>query len=99
MWKQWLCVWLAAATVVSTAGQAYGQETPDWTRAFPPFKLIGNVYWVGTYDLSTYLITTPQGNILVNSGLKSTVPQIADGIAKLGFKLADTKILLTTQAH
>jgi metallo-beta-lactamase class B len=99
MWKDLFCACLAAATVVLTAGRAHGQETPDWTRPFPAFKLIGNVYWVGTYDLSTYLITTPQGHILVNSGLKSTVPQIADGIEKLGFKVADTKILLTTQAH
>jgi len=99
MWKHPLCVWLAAAAVIVTAGRAHSQETPDWTRPFPAFKLIGNVYWVGTYDLSTYLITTPQGHILVNSGLKSTVPQIADGIEKLGFKVADTKILLTTQAH
>ena len=99
MWKHPLCVWLAAAAVIVTASRAHSQETPDWTRPFPAFKLIGNVYWVGTYDLSTYLITTPQGHILVNSGLKSTVPQIADGIEKLGFKVADTKILLTTQAH
>jgi metallo-beta-lactamase class B len=99
MWKRLLCQWLVAAGVIAAAAAAHAQETPDWTRPFPAFKLIGNVYWVGTYDLSTFLITTPQGNILVNSGLKRTVPQIADGIEKLGFKLSDTKILLTTQVH
>jgi metallo-beta-lactamase class B len=99
MWKRLLCLWLMAAGTIAAAGVAHAQETPDWTRPFPAFKLIGNVYWVGTYDLSTFLITTPQGHILVNSGLERTVPQIADGMEKLGFKLSDTKILLTTQAH
>ena len=99
MWKHLLCAWLVAATVIVSTGRAHSQETPDWTRPFPAFKLIGNVYWVGTYDLSTYLITTPQGHILVNTGLKTTVPLIVDGMAKLGFKLSDTKILLATHAH
>ena len=91
MWKRLLCVGLVAAAVERGRGRRTAQETPDWTRPFPAFKLIGNVYWVGTYDLSTFLITTPQGHILVNSGLKRTVPQIAEGIEKLGFKLSDTQ--------
>ena len=51
------------------------QNNPEWTRPFPPFKLIGNIYWVGSYDLSTYLITTPQGHILVNTGRGDTAPR------------------------
>jgi len=74
-------------------------QNEEWTRAFPPFRLIGNVYWVGTYDLSTYLITTPQGNILINTGLAETVPQIASNVEKLGFKMGDTKILTATHGH
>lgn len=73
--------------------------SPDWVKPFPPFKILGNIYWVGTWDLSTYLITTPQGNILINSGLASTVPQIKAGIEQLGFKFSDTKILLATHGH
>jgi metallo-beta-lactamase class B len=61
--------------------------------------MIGNVYWVGTYDLSTYLITTPEGHILVNTGFIETTPLIVEGIEKLGFRLSDVKILLTTHAH
>jgi metallo-beta-lactamase class B len=54
---------------------------------------------VGTYDLSTYLIATPAGHILVNSGLAETVPQIQSGIERLGFKLSDVKILTATHGH
>jgi metallo-beta-lactamase class B len=50
------------------AASAFAQGSPEWTKPFPPFKILGNIYWVGTYDLSTYLITT-RGNILINSGL------------------------------
>jgi len=49
---------------------------PDWVKPFPPFHVIGNIYWVGTWDLASYLITTPEGHILVNSGLSETVPKI-----------------------
>jgi metallo-beta-lactamase class B len=72
---------------------------PDWTRPFPPFRIIGNIYWVGSYDLATYLITTPQGNILINTGVGETARQIKASVEQLGFKLADTKILTATHGH
>jgi metallo-beta-lactamase class B len=76
------------------------QQTPDeWTRAFPPFKIVGNIYWVGSYDLSSYLITTPQGNILINTGVGNTAQQIKKSVEALGFKLEDTKILTATHGH
>jgi metallo-beta-lactamase class B len=75
------------------------QQDPNWTKPFPPFRMIGNIYWVGTWDLSTYLITTPQGNVLINTGLVSTVPDIKANVEKLGFKLSDTKILTATHGH
>lgn len=74
-------------------------QDPNWTKPFPPFKIVGNLYWVGTYDLSTYLITTPQGDILINTGLASTVPEIKAGVEKLGFKMSDVKILTATHGH
>jgi metallo-beta-lactamase class B len=76
-----------------------GQDDPNWTRSFPPFRIIGNIYWVGSYDLSSYLITTPQGHILINTGVGDTARQIKASVEQLGFKLADTKILTTTQGH
>ena len=72
---------------------------PDWVKPFPPFHMIGNIYWVGTWDLASYLITTPEGHILINSGLLETVPQIIQGIETLGFKISDVKLLLATHAH
>ncbi|HEY7286847.1 MAG TPA: subclass B3 metallo-beta-lactamase [Vicinamibacterales bacterium] len=76
------------------------QQTPDeWTRAFPPFKIVGNIYWVGSYDLSSYLITTTQGNILINTGVGNTAQQIKKSVEALGFKLEDTKILTATHGH
>src|SRR5580692_10628212 len=88
---------------ISLTATAFAQQavpnSPDWTKPFPPFMILGNIYWVGTYDLSTYLITTPEGNILINSGLAETVPLIKAGVEQLGFKMSDTKILLATHGH
>lgn len=73
--------------------------TLDWEKPYQPFCIVGNLFYVGTYDLACYLITTPQGNILINTGLASSAKQIKKNIETLGFKFSDTKILLTTQAH
>lgn len=83
-----------------TSGVPHAAAQPaEWTRPFQPFRIIGNIYWVGTWDLSTYLITTPQGHILINSGLASTVPDIAKNIEQLGFRVRDVKILAATHGH
>jgi len=72
---------------------------PDWIKPYPPFRIAGNLYYVGTYDLACYLITTTQGNILINTGLASSPELIKKNIETLGFKFRDIKILLTTQVH
>ena len=87
------------ALVFTSGGRSTAQSDPEWTRTFPPFKLIGNVYWVGGYDLSTYLITTPQGHILINTGLAESAPNIQASVEKLGFKMSDVKILTATHGH
>jgi metallo-beta-lactamase class B len=90
---------------LAVGGAALGQTqnaaptNADWTRPFPPFRMIGNIYWVGSYDLSTYLITTPQGNILINTGVGDTAQQIKASVEQLGFKIADTRILTATHGH
>jgi metallo-beta-lactamase class B len=73
--------------------------SPEWAKPYEPFRIVGNVYYVGTADLACYLITTSKGNILINTGLAASTPMIEGNINALGFKLADVKILLTTQAH
>jgi len=81
------------------AGGALAQEPPDWTNPFPPYRIIGNIYYVGSQGLAVYLITTPQGNILINSNLEKSVPMIRENVEKLGFRFSDTKILLISHAH
>src|SRR5260370_18128418 len=71
----------------------------DRNQPFPPHRVIGNVYFVGTADLGSYLITTTEGHILVNTDYETTVPQIRSGVGKLGFKFADIKIILGRHAH
>jgi metallo-beta-lactamase class B len=81
------------------ASPALGQSDPNWTRPFAPFRIVGNVYWVGSYDLATYLIATPQGHILINTGVGDTAKQIKASVEQLGFNFADTKILTATHGH
>src|SRR3954447_1867595 len=71
----------------------------DQTTAFPPHKVIGNIYYVGTRTLSSYLITTPQGHILINSTYERNVRTIERSVNALGFKFTDIRILLGTHAH
>lgn len=75
------------------------QEQPNWTEPFPPHQIISNIYYVGSKGLAAYLITTPQGHILINSNLESSVPQIKQSVEKLGFHFRDIKILLISHAH
>jgi metallo-beta-lactamase class B len=71
----------------------------DMTTQFPPYKVIGNIYYVGTTSLGIFLIVTPQGNILINSTYERNMPVILKSVEQLGFKLSDTKILLGSHAH
>jgi metallo-beta-lactamase class B len=71
----------------------------EWQRPFAAHRVVGNVYYVGTYDLACYLIVTPQGDILINTGMADSAPMLRKSIADLGFKLEDVRWLLTTQAH
>lgn len=71
----------------------------DQTTAFPPHKIIGNIYYVGTKTLSSFLIVTPQGNILIDSTYERNVPVIKKSVEQLGFKFSDIKILLGNHAH
>ncbi len=74
--------------------------TPSaWTNAFPPFRIAGNLYYVGSEDLAAYLIVTPKGDILINSNLESSPPLIRKSVEALGFHVSDIKILLISHGH
>ena len=93
---------LASLICFQTSAQKVNEpqtSNTQWSQPYPPFRIVGNVYYVGTYDLACYLIVTEKGNILINTGLAASASMIKDNIEALGFKFADTKILLTTQAH
>ncbi len=83
--------------LLSLAAAAFAQS--DWDEPFPPHKVAGNLYYVGSRGLSSYLVTTPQGHILINASFDRTVPLIRTAVEKLGFKFSDVKILLTSHAH
>lgn len=74
-------------------------DSKEWSDTCEPFRIAGNLYYVGTYDLGCYLIATPKGHILINTGLAASVPMIKKNIEQVGFTFSDIKILLTTQAH
>ena len=97
MSKPLLCLLVAGASLYGQGKGAFAGI--DWNKPFPAHKVVGNVYFVGSEQLASFLITTPAGHILINSGFEETVPVIRAGIEKLGFKLSDVKILLGSHAH
>src|SRR5580698_6411511 len=72
---------------------------PRPAGAAPPHRVIGNIYYVGEDDLASFLIVTPKGNILINTGYEFSVPVIRAGAKTLGIRFEDIKILLVTHAH
>jgi metallo-beta-lactamase class B len=96
--KLFLCLLFVLVTASAQTKQAKQGKT-DWNAPFPAHKVIGNVYFVGSAELASFLITTPQGHILINSDFEATVPVIRASVEKLGFKFTDIKILLGSHAH
>src|SRR3954464_13655527 len=88
-----------AVLIFAVAFAAVGQNAPSWGEPFPAHRIAGNLYYVGTRGLASYLLGPPEGHILINSSLESSVPMIEASIAKLGFRFADVKILLVSHSH
>lgn len=106
LYTRLLPVILAAAIFTCISRPACAQKVmkfsnldKEWSKDYPPFRIAGNLYYVGTYDLAAYLIATPQGHILINTGLAESEPLIRAHLKTLGFKYRDIKILLATHAH
>src|SRR5262245_27034377 len=99
---------IAATLITSIALSAQGRQAGgpgnafagiDWNKPFPAHKIVGNMYFVGSEQLGSFLITTSEGHILINSDYEETVPVIRAAVEKLGFKFTDIKILLGSHAH
>ena len=91
---------LALTLIALMFGQmALAQSNADWTTPIKPFRIADGLYYVGSKDLASYLVVTPQGNILINSSLESSPGLIRTSVEQLGFKYADIKILLISHAH
>src|SRR5215217_5466813 len=84
------------------AASAYAQADPtsrSWNQPVEPYRILGNVYYVGASDITSFLITTSEGHILLDGGFEETVPIIRENVKKLGFKIEDVKILINSHAH
>ena len=89
---------LSVALLASLSAVALSQPK-GWDDAFPPFRIMDNLYYVGTKELASFLFVTPEGDILMNSNYESSVPVIRANVEKLGFKFSDVKILVAGHAH
>ena len=81
---------------------AFAQQSAEWrswNQPIPPFRVAGNIYYVGANEITSFLITSPQGHILLDGGFAETAPQIEANIEKLGFELSDVKVMINSQAH
>jgi metallo-beta-lactamase class B len=84
------------------ATSAFAQNDPvsrSWNQPVEPFRIIGNVHYVGASDITSFLITTPKGHILLDGGFVETAPMILANIKKLGFRVEDVKILIASHPH
>jgi metallo-beta-lactamase class B len=90
---------LLAILIASAAATLQAQNQIDWNAPFPPHTVVGNVHYVGTAQLASFLVTTPEGHILVNSSFESSVPVIRASVEKLGFRFTDIRILVGSHAH
>jgi metallo-beta-lactamase class B len=84
---------------LAVASAASAQARHEGNNSFPAYGIMDNLYYVGTEDIASYLIVTPKGHFLLNSGYEDTPAMIRASVEKLGFKITHVKILLNSQAH
>jgi metallo-beta-lactamase class B len=94
-----LMVLLTAVAAWSSVGERYDDLRVVWNQPFHPFRTVGNIYYVGVAGISSFLIVTPEGSILLDGALKESAPLIANSISELGFRLRDVKYLLNSHVH
>ncbi len=90
---------LAACLLLLTTQHGWAEAPSAWTTPIAPFRIADNLYYVGSQGLAAYLVVTPAGDILINSNLERSVPQIQHSVEQLGFRMTDVRILLISHAH
>jgi metallo-beta-lactamase class B len=101
--SSWVALVGLAGVLAVLAAPAAAQETSEeeraWNQPVEPFRIAGNVYYVGAHEVASYLIATPEGHVVLDSGFEATVPQILANVERLGFRVADVKWILNSHAH
>lgn len=92
-------LFVLSALLSLPAGAQKDPTSRSWNQPVEPYRIVGNVHYVGASDITSYLITTPEGHILLDGGFEETVPIIRESVRKLGFRIEDVKILLNSHAH
>jgi metallo-beta-lactamase class B len=87
------------AGVLSSPLPAAAQNSASWLEPFPPFRIAPGLYYVGSRGLASYLVTTSEGHILINSNLEAGVPLIRASVEKLGFRFEEIRVLLISHSH
>src|SRR5258708_6434029 len=91
---------LACLVFAPSAGaQPYTPPNAEWNQPVEPFRIAGNLYYVGASDVTSYAITTPEGIILIDTGFRETVPLIEASLKKLGLRFEDVRLVLAMHAH
>ena len=98
LWRCLAACFVALAAPAS-AQSSLAEQRALWNRPLEPFRIIGNVYYVGTASIASYLVTDGAGHVLIDGGMEESAPQIAANIRRLGFRLEDVRVLLINHAH
>jgi metallo-beta-lactamase class B len=96
--RAFIAIAIVLTFLIGGTRPAFAQSN-DWTEPFPPFRIAGNLYYIGSKGLASYLITSSAGHILINSDLEANVPMLRASVEQLGFKFTDIKVLLISHAH
>jgi metallo-beta-lactamase class B len=97
--RSYLTIALSLLAFSSASFAQLSETERSWNQPVEPFRIADNIFYVGANEITSYLITTPRGHILLDGGFKETVPLIKANVAKLGFKMEDVKFLINSQAH
>lgn len=96
--------WILGAACLFSSSHAVAasidcERCEAWNQEQAPFRIFGNTYYVGVHGLSSILITSPQGHVLIDGALPQSAPLIAQHVKQLGFKIEDVKVILNSHVH